>query len=86
MSYLTSDATADCKDGTSKIDGIRQGSGQEDIFAVVTKEDCEATLANFYVELNYEAMEFVGNDTTLQVYILLNTCRYVALLISEKEP
>ena len=71
VSYLTSDASAACKDGRNILNGIRQGSGQgsgqEDICAVVNGEDCEATLANFDVLLNYEALEYVSNDIILLV-------------------
>ena len=71
VSYLTLDATVDCKNGTNRIDGIRQGSGrgsgQEDICAVVTGEECDVTPANFYVAMNYKGLEFVSNDTMLQV-------------------
>ena len=84
---MTLNATANCKNGTSTIDGIGQGSGQEDITALVTGEDCEATPANFDVLLNYEALEYVSNDIILQVaLLLLNLCRCVTPLIPEKEP
>ena len=75
VSYLTSDAPADCKNGTSIIVGIGQGSGQEDICAVVTGEDCYTKPAELNVAVNYKGLEFVSNDIILQVaLLLLNVC------------
>ena len=69
VSYLTSDATVDCKNGTNRIDDIRQGSGQRQkyICAIVIAEECDVTPANFNVAMNYEGLKFVSNDTMLQV-------------------
>lgn len=34
---------------------------------MVFAEECDVTLANFYVAMNYEGLKFVSNDTMLQV-------------------
>ena len=75
VSYLTSDASADCKDGRNIINGIGQGSGQEDICAVITGGNCDATPAELYVVVNYKALEFVSIDIILQVVLLLINVR-----------
>ena len=62
MSYLTSDATVDCKNGAHRID-----ENQKKICAIVIAEECNVTLANFYVAMTYEGLKFVSNDTMLQV-------------------
>ena len=86
VSYLTSDASADCKDGRNIINGTGQGSGQEDICAVITGGNCDATPAELYVVVNYKALEFVSIDIILQaVLLLINVCRCVTPLISAKE-
>ena len=72
LSYLTSNATVDCKNGENRINGIRQGSGQgsgqEDICAFFTgEEETQCDDATFYVAMNYKGLEYVSNNTMLQV-------------------